>query len=181
MSVAPIEHDPPLYRRRRAAGRSRLCASVADLQDLIKLARRINALSAQHGVAVDEARRLAEDELDTHPADQRKDTTMTTKINPKDLGHDGRCDHEENGSPNCDRQAVAAVLSATTPDMWAPRAAAAAIAFLCAGHLDAEPIAHLEHAERNAKAIRAEGAPSTTRDAWDALLANYPAPIPLSA
>ncbi|WP_147944547.1 hypothetical protein [Microbispora sp. CSR-4] len=59
MSVAPIEHDPPLHRRRRAAGRSRLCASVADLQELIKIARRVNALTAEHGVAQAEAHRIA--------------------------------------------------------------------------------------------------------------------------
>ncbi|MFI7632428.1 hypothetical protein [Microbispora rosea] len=49
---------------RRAAGRTRLCTSVADLHDLITLARRINALAAEHGIAQADARRLAEDERD---------------------------------------------------------------------------------------------------------------------
>ncbi|MBX5446625.1 hypothetical protein [Sphaerobacter sp.] len=47
----------------RTAERTRVCTSAADLQALIVLARRVNQLAAQHGVAPAEAQRLAEDEL----------------------------------------------------------------------------------------------------------------------
>ncbi|MCC5580610.1 hypothetical protein IMZ11_33830 [Microtetraspora sp. AC03309] len=99
---------------------------------------------------------------------------MTITINPKDFGHDGQCDNEGDFSPDCDRPAVAAVLSATPPDMWTLGAPAASIAFLCADHLDAEPIAHREHAEHNAR-----GAEGGSRRIWQALLDSYPNPIPL--
>lgn len=96
---------------------------------------------------------------------------MTMTINFRELGHDGTCDGEIQDA-YCGADAVAVTLSATPPDAWSIGAPAASVAFLCAGHLAAEPVAQREHAEHNAS--DAEG---RSRDLWAALLDNYPQPI----
>lgn len=97
---------------------------------------------------------------------------MTATINPKAFSHDGYCDNDSEHDTPCDQEAVAALLSATPPACWSPGAPAASVAFLCAGHLDIEPIAQREHAEHNAR-----GAEGPSRELWAALLDSYPKPI----
>jgi hypothetical protein len=98
---------------------------------------------------------------------------MTININPKDFGHDGRCDgHLE--TSHCGAEAVAVMLSASQPAQWNTGAPAASIAFLCAEHLTDEPVAQREHAEHNAQRVLA------LHEVWAALLDSYPEPVYLA-
>lgn len=95
---------------------------------------------------------------------------------PIAMGADGRCDHDH----GCNAAATKAVLSACTPPCscgscgW-DGAPAAAVAFLCDEHVDAEAVAQREHAEHNAGRMH-----GTARVVWDALLDNYPQPVDLA-
>lgn len=96
-------------------------------------------------------------------------------FDPRQVGHDGRCDHD--GS--CNRAATKAVLSAVAPECacggcgW-DGAPAAAVAFVCDAHVAAEPVAMREHAEHNAS-----GMTGVAAVLWRALLDSYPEPVTL--
>jgi hypothetical protein len=95
-------------------------------------------------------------------------------INPRQLGHDGRCDDD------CPQPATSAVLYATTPECgcgicpW-DTGPPAALGFLCQQHAQTAPIATLSDAQHNAALVD----DPDVADVWHALLDAYPTPIPL--
>lgn len=103
-------------------------------------------------------------------------SAKSLSVDLADIGHDGRCDHDA----GCQNGATHVVLSANRPECvcgmcpW-DSAPPASLGFFCIGHAAAEPIAQREHAEHNAQLSQ-----GPLREMWEALLVEYPTPIPLT-
>jgi hypothetical protein len=102
-------------------------------------------------------------------------STRSLPYGPADLGHDGRCDHDG----GCQNTATVAVISGSNAACSCGRRCGriqASLAFLCGGHVAAEPVADIGAAEH--RSVDTEG---PARAVWGALLAAYPVPVGLPA
>lgn len=104
---------------------------------------------------------------------------MSQSVSLQDLappGHAGKCDYEIGcGGSFCDQPVQYVILSATQPDGPYPLGPVASLAFVCGDHVDAEPLAQLEHAEQRAKVV------GGNEDIWAALIERYPQPLSVGA